>query len=83
MFAIAKLKRLIYITGGNRFSLSLNTTMILNSETNTLQEDGPEMNQERYNHSSTALGTSLYVFGGMSVGRLVATIEVLDTREEE
>ena len=65
LFAIALLKHKVYITGGMYGSTEHDSVVVFDLDSQQfLFNDDPLMNVTRYNHSSTALGDSIYIFAG-------------------
>ena len=72
--------RHIYVTGGKMTKSGQLATFTMSFAFKTYHwfSRKPEMNVARAYHSSTALGESLYVFGGFGLNGSLFSIEILD-----
>ena len=70
--------KIFYITGGKDGFEALNRTLVYKLGSSDFEET-MNMNKARFSHSSTTLGSKVYVFGGRSKDmRVTASIEAFD-----
>lgn len=69
----------IYITGGVIDNSPSNTCLALDLSSHELNTTIPILNEARRSHSSTALNSTIYVFGGSDKKGDLDSIERLDT----
>lgn len=81
--AVSKQKSVIYVAGGTDAASVFSSVHAYDIEKDAWLESLPDMNTPRYSHSSCTLGSSLYVFLGLTSGsQFIKSVERLDLPSE-